>query len=68
LLFGKNYDIIFIENGRSDNMINLINADRVLKQLYLSMVEEELNKVKEQPKEIEQKEQKENEEISEVIN
>ena len=49
-------------------MINLINADRVLKQLYLSMVEEELNKVKEQPKEIEQKEQKENEEISEVIN
>ena len=48
-------------------MINLINADRVLKQLYLSMVEE-LNKVKEQPKEIEQKEQKENEEISEVIN
>ena len=43
-------------------MINLINADRVLKQLYLSMVEEELNKVKEQPKEIEQKEQKENEE------
>lgn len=46
----------------SVKMINLINADRVLKQLYLSMVEEELNKVKEQPKEIEQKEQKENEE------
>ncbi len=43
-------------------MINLINADRVLKQLYLSMIEEELNKVKEQPKGIEQKEQKENEE------
>lgn len=43
-------------------MINLINADRVLKQLYLSMVEEELSKVKEQPKEIEQKEQKESEE------
>ena len=43
-------------------MINLINADGVLKQLYLSMVKEELNKVKEQPKEIEQKEQKENEE------
>lgn len=42
-------------------MINLINADRVLKQLYLSMVEEELNKVKEQPK-VEQKEQKEKEE------
>jgi hypothetical protein len=43
-------------------MINLINADKVLKQLYLSMVEEELNKVKEQPKGIEQKEQKEKEE------
>ena len=43
-------------------MINLVNADRVLKQLYLSMVKEELNKVKEQPKEIEQKEQKENKE------
>ena len=42
-------------------MINLINADRVLKQLYLSMVKEELNKVKKQPKEIEQKEQKEKE-------
>ena len=46
----------------SVKMINLINADRVLKQLYLSMVEEELNKVKEQPKGIEQKEQKEKEE------
>lgn len=43
-------------------MINLINADKALKQLYLSMLEEELNKVKEQPKEIEQTEQKENEE------
>ena len=43
-------------------MINLVNADRVLKQLYLSMVKEELNKVKEQPKEIEKKEQKENKE------
>ena len=43
-------------------MINLINADRILKQLYLSMVKEELGKVKEQPKAIEQKEQKENEE------
>ena len=31
-------------------MINLINADRALKQLYLSMIEEELNKTKEQPK------------------
>lgn len=28
-------------------MINLINADKVLKQLYLSMVGEELNKIKE---------------------
>ena len=43
-------------------MINLINADKVLKQLYLSMVKEELNKIKEQPKAIEQKEQKESEE------
>ena len=43
-------------------MINLVNADRMLKQLYLSMVKEELHKVKEQPKEIEQKEQKESEE------
>ena len=43
-------------------MINLINADKVLKQLYLSMVMEELNKTKEQPKVIEQKEQKEKEE------
>jgi hypothetical protein len=64
LLFGENYDIIFIESERSDNMINLINADRILKQLYLSMVEEELSKVKEQPKEIEQKEQKEEEDGS----
>ena len=46
----------------SVKMINLINADRILKQIYLSMVEEELNKVKEQPKGIEQKEQKESEE------
>lgn len=42
-------------------MINLIYADKVLKQLYLSMVEEELNKIKEQPKKIENKEQKEKE-------
>ena len=42
-------------------MINLINADKALKQLYLSMVMEELNKTKEQPKEIEQKEQEEKE-------
>ena len=48
----------------SVKMINLINADRILKQLYLSMVKEELNKVKEQPKEIEQKEQKEKEDGS----
>ena len=41
-------------------IINLINADKVLKQLYLSMVKEELNKTKEQPKVIEHKEQKEN--------
>lgn len=43
-------------------MINLTNADRILKQLYLSMVTEELNTTKEQPKETEQKEQKEEEE------
>ena len=43
-------------------MINLVNADRMLKQLYLSIVTEELNRVKEQPKEIENKEQKEKEE------
>ena len=42
-------------------MINLVNADRILKQLYLSMVKEELNKVKEQPKEIENKKQQEKE-------
>ena len=43
-------------------MINLINADRILKQLYLSMAKEELEKAKEQPKETEHKEQKEKEE------
>lgn len=43
-------------------MVNLINADRVLKQLYLFMVKEELNKVKEQPKGIEHTEQEESEE------
>ena len=43
-------------------MINLINADRVLKQFYLSMIEQEFIKANEQPKEIEQKEQKENKE------
>ena len=43
-------------------MINLVNANKILKQLYLSIVEEELNKIKEQPKEIENKEQKEKEE------
>ena len=42
-------------------MINLVNADKVLKQLYLSMVKEELSKVTEQPKAIEQKEQKDGE-------
>ena len=42
-------------------MINLINADKILKQLYLSIVMEELNKTKEQQKVIEQKEQKEKE-------
>jgi hypothetical protein len=64
LLFGENYDIIFIENERSDDMINLSNADRILKQLYLSMVTEELNTTKEQSKGTEQegKEQKEQKE------
>ena len=46
----------------SVKMINLINADKVLKQLYLSMVMEELNKTKKQPKGIEQEEQEEKEE------
>ena len=43
-------------------MINLVNADKILKQLYLSMITKELNKEKDQLKEIEQKEQKEKEE------
>lgn len=43
-------------------MINLVNADKILKQLYLSMITKELNKEKDQPKGIEQKEQKEKEE------
>ena len=43
-------------------MINLINADKVLKQLYLSIITEELDKIKEQSKGIEQKEQKEKKE------
>ena len=34
-------------------MINLSNADRVLKQLYLSMVTQELNKIKEEPQKTE---------------
>ena len=41
----------------SVKMINLINAEKALKQLYLSMVMEELNKTKEQQKEIEEKEE-----------
>ena len=41
-------------------MISLINADKVLKQLYLSLVTEELEKTKEQSKNKE-KEEKENE-------
>lgn len=45
-------------------MINLINADKVLKQLYLSMIMEELNKTKEQSKGIEQKEAKEDETLA----
>ena len=46
----------------SVKMINLINADRTLKQLYLSMVMEELNKIKEQPKiDNEEDEEEENE-------
>lgn len=43
----------------SIKMISLIDANKMLKQLYLSMITEELNKTKEQPKEIEQKEQEE---------
>ena len=43
-------------------MIKLSEANRMLKNLYLAIVKEELNKTKEQPKEIEQKKHKENEE------
>ena len=43
-------------------MINLIDADKALKQLYLSMVKEELSKVTKQPKAIEQTEQEWSEE------
>lgn len=50
----------------SVKMINLINADRALKQLYLSMVMEELNKTKEQPK-IDNEEDEEENETSVVI-
>ena len=45
----------------SVKMINLINADRALKQLYLSMVMEELNKTKEQPKVDNEEDEEENE-------
>ena len=50
----------------SVKMINLINADRALKQLYLSMVMEELNKTKEQPK-VDNEEDEEENETSVVI-
>ena len=50
----------------SIKMINLINADRALKQLYLSMVMEELNKTKEQPK-VDNEEDEEENETSVVI-
>ena len=43
-------------------MINLSNADRILKQLYLSMVMQELNKVKEEPQKTEDMELDEKEE------
>ena len=42
-------------------MINLINADKALKELYLSMLDKELAKANEQQKGIENKEQKEKE-------
>ena len=47
-------------------MINLVNADKALKQLYLSMVMEELNKTKEQPK-VESKETEEEKNETSVI-
>ena len=47
-------------------MINLINADKALKQLYLSMVVEELNKTKEQPK-VDNKEDEEENETNIII-
>ena len=51
----------------SVKMINLINADKILKQLYLSMVEEELNKVKEQPKVDNEEDEEEENETSVII-
>ena len=51
----------------SVKMINLINADRTLKQLYLSMVMEELNKIKEQPKTDDEEAEEEKNETSVII-
>jgi ribonucleotide reductase beta subunit family protein with ferritin-like domain len=51
----------------SVKMINLINADKVLKQLYLSMVEKELNKVKEQPKVNNKEAKEEKNETSDIV-
>ena len=45
----------------SVKMINLVNADKILKQLYLSMVTEELEKIK-------KKEEKENKPLEEKNN
>ena len=50
----------------SIKMISLINADKALKQLYLSMVMEELNKTKEQPK-VDNEDEEEKNETSVII-
>ena len=51
----------------SIKMISLINADKALKQLYLSMVMEELNKTKEQPKVDNEEDEEEKNETSVII-
>ena len=48
-------------------MINLINADKALKQLYLSMIEEEFIKANEQPKADDKEAEEEKNETSIII-
>jgi ribonucleotide reductase beta subunit family protein with ferritin-like domain len=51
----------------SVKMINLINADRALKQLYLAMIEEEFIKANEQSKTDTKEDEEEENETSVVI-